>query len=360
VLLKGEASLFRFDIVLPHRGKVPAAIARAARLAEQQHGDSVRAARTALGALDRNIPANWLVLVEGGARKSRDASGSLGIALAAWAAYCHCASTAHEAMPALARRFSVTGELARNGRIRPVGELAGKTKLAAEGRMLLAPLNHNLREQWVTQANTWSDACARIAPRYTGGEHGRFPPCEVLIGFASKETEPHLKYVAELKPKRVVILFHSDNDELSVQPALRIKRCLERNAGAWGGRDVSIELELIDSRRPHLVEMTLDQVIAGWIKKGVRESAIVINMTGGNKLMAIAAANVARRGCPLLYLERGDQEYSVIGYGGSNRLGQTSFVPETKGILDGFDAVSVEICKNGSNSSGKRVNRRLP
>ena len=363
---RAEPRYLRFDVVMPLHGRVPAPVARAAGLSEACHRDSITHARRAVKALEPDIGDNWRVLAEDGGSGSHDASGSLGLALAAWAAYCYSASTVHEALPALASRFSVSGILMPDGAIKGVGGLESKARLASESRMLLAPRVQAVTAAWVTQANTWQDARARIAPRYTEGERGEFPSCDVLIGFASEQTEPHLKFAAELKPRYGVVILYSDDETRSAGPARRVKSCLETNADAWGGTGVPVVLRPIDARRPHLIEPELIRIIEEWMGKGVRESAIVLSMTGGNQLMAIAAANGASRGCSLMYLELVDrdgarrQEYSVIGYDKRNHLCQTHFVAETPDILRRFNPAAVERCLGSSHSGGKKSGRRLP
>jgi hypothetical protein len=311
-----------------------------------RHRQSIQRARKALKRLEPDITSAYRVYADDGGLASRGDSASLGIALALWAGAMQAMNDQCPAMNALHGQFAVTGSLnPADGHVDAVGGLRPKAG-ACFRRILLAPYENREQDLHVQTVNNWEDAKARLAPSFVGAERGEFPACDVLIQFVSKQTEPLLNFAHHLKPRRAVILVHSDNKEYSKDPAERVEKCLDHNRKAWNGEDVPIIRRQLDSRRLHLAEQDLQEVFQEWTRQGIAEGRIVLNITCGNKLMTLAASNVARgRSCPVMYLELHEKEYSIIGWTRRNNPRPTRFIPESPDVLSGFDPQSVAECK---------------
>lgn len=120
----------------------------------------------------------------------------------------------------------------------------------------------------------------------------------ILLSLASKQIWPQVLAVCHLKPASLVLL-HSEDDNESRKPAERLKKFF-KNQGTLGRGCVGAEL-LSDSDFS-AIEKRLDELAASqqW-----NLGDCVLNITGGNKLMATAAFRwAARRGVRTFYLER--------------------------------------------------------
>jgi hypothetical protein len=121
-----------------------------------------------------------------------------------------------------------------------------------------------------------------------------------LLSLASKQSWPHILTVQHFQPSGLVLL-HSDDVAESKQPAQRLKKFFDRQGALPKG---ATSMEALSSTDFDAIEKKLDELAASrsW---NLREC--VLNMTGGNKLMATAAFRwSARRGVRTCYLERGN------------------------------------------------------
>lgn len=128
----------------------------------------------------------------------------------------------------------------------------------------------------------------------------------ILLSLASRQAWPHVLTTAHLSAQRVVLL-HSSNDGESSRPATRLKAFFDSEKTNGHGPD-----------RTDLREIPSDDFVA--IKHRLSETIheldldkrkMVVNFTGGNKLMATAAYEWARdNGLPACYLERGNVLFS--------------------------------------------------
>lgn len=122
----------------------------------------------------------------------------------------------------------------------------------------------------------------------------------ILLSLASKQIWPHILAASHLKPEKLVLLHSDDNDE-SRRPAQRLKRLLDGQGPVARG---NTSLETLSASDFDAIEKKLDQLAAthAW-----NLGECLLNITGGNKLMATAAFRwAARRGVNTCYLERGN------------------------------------------------------
>lgn len=119
-----------------------------------------------------------------------------------------------------------------------------------------------------------------------------------LLSLASKQIWPQVLAVHHLKPDRVVLL-HSDDTNESQSPAQRLKRFFDKHGPMPQGQT---QMELLSDSDFAAIEKKLDELAA---KHAWNLGECVLNITGGNKLMATAAFRwAARRGVRTFYLER--------------------------------------------------------
>jgi Domain of unknown function (DUF1887) len=122
-----------------------------------------------------------------------------------------------------------------------------------------------------------------------------------ILSLASKQIWPHILTVLHLQPDSLVLL-HSENLGESKHPAQRLKKFFDKQEVITQGQT---SLELLSSSDFSSIEKKLDElaVVRSW-----NLSDCLLNITGGNKLMATAAFRwAARRGVRTFYLERGNQ-----------------------------------------------------
>jgi hypothetical protein len=120
-----------------------------------------------------------------------------------------------------------------------------------------------------------------------------------LLSLASKQVWPHILTVQHFKPERLVLL-HSEDAAESKQPAQRLKKFFDRQGGVQQGHTFMEELSAADF---DAIEKKFDELAAS---RSWNLGECILNITGGNKLMATAAFRwAARRGVRTCYLERG-------------------------------------------------------
>ncbi len=125
----------------------------------------------------------------------------------------------------------------------------------------------------------------------------------ILLSLASKQIWPHILTTLHLKPERLVFL-HSEDANESRLPAERLKKFLNKHDPTDLGVERCI-LESISDNDFSSIQQSLDALVT---KRNFDLSDIVLNITGGNKLMATAAFQWASyRHVRTFYLERRNQ-----------------------------------------------------
>jgi len=120
----------------------------------------------------------------------------------------------------------------------------------------------------------------------------------ILLSIASKQIWPQVLAVNHLHPTRLVLL-HSEDATESRLPAQRLRRFFEKHGP--GALDRT-ETELLSDSDFAAIEKRLDALAS---QHSWNLAECVLNITGGNKLMATAAFRwAARRGVRTFYLER--------------------------------------------------------
>ena len=109
-----------------------------------------------------------------------------------------------------------------------------------------------------------------------------------LLSLASKQIWPHILTVQHLKPARLVLL-HSEDTFESKQPAQRLKRFFDRQGAISQGHTSMEQLSAADF---DFNERKLDELAAS---RAWNLGECILNITGGNKLMATAAFRWAPR-----------------------------------------------------------------
>jgi len=121
-----------------------------------------------------------------------------------------------------------------------------------------------------------------------------------LISLASRQVWPQILAVTHLRPRSLVLL-HSDDEGESQGPAKRLSRFFERSRLLRGD---AVHLQSVRHDDFAAVGNHLDKALA---ESGPPPSTCIVNVTGGNKLMAAAALFWAfRRGVKAFYLDRGN------------------------------------------------------
>ncbi len=121
-----------------------------------------------------------------------------------------------------------------------------------------------------------------------------------LLTLASRQIWPQVLGFLQLQPRPdAVVLLHTDEPGESAGPAQRLKELL-------------VSQKLLEARTVELLRVPHDRfgeiieaVAAAAERLGLDETNCRLNLTGGNKLMALAAAEWCRlAGTPCFYLER--------------------------------------------------------
>ncbi len=139
-----------------------------------------------------------------------------------------------------------------------------------------------------------------------------------LLSLASKQIWPQVLAVLHTRPERF-ILFHSAEEAESKRPAERLKELLEssRSLGAGG-----VFLRPVPHDR---FQGVVDAFASAAEEYALDDSNCEVNLTGGNKLMAMAAAEWCRlAGVRCFYLERDLRVFPFLPKG-SDLLPQESF-----------------------------------
>lgn len=139
-----------------------------------------------------------------------------------------------------------------------------------------------------------------------------------LLSLASRQTWPQVLAVLHARPQRLV-LFHSEEPAESQRPAERL-RDFFRSGAVPQAPDVELQ------RVPHDRFQEVVDALASVADEGQLDASNCrVHLTGGNKLMAMAAAEWCRlAGVPCFYLER-DLRVFPFQPGGSDLLPQPDF-----------------------------------
>lgn len=122
----------------------------------------------------------------------------------------------------------------------------------------------------------------------------------ILLSIASKQIWPQVLAVAHLKPRQLVLL-HSDHPNESKGPAQRLKHFFDESGLIRPG---GTRLERLSDSDFDAIERRLDDIQK---QHQILLAECVVNITGGNKLMATAAFRWAARHARAFYLERQNQ-----------------------------------------------------
>jgi len=139
-----------------------------------------------------------------------------------------------------------------------------------------------------------------------------------LLSFASRQIWPQVLAVLHAKPKHLV-LFHSDEEIESKRPAERLKNFFQA--------DAFYQPLLVELRRvPHDSFKGVVDAFADTAEQlGLDEGNCKVHLTGGNKIMAMAAAEWCRlAGAECFYLERDLRVFPFLPRG-SDLLPQPDF-----------------------------------
>ena len=139
-----------------------------------------------------------------------------------------------------------------------------------------------------------------------------------LLSLASRQIWPQVLAVLHARPERLV-LFHSDEESESKRPAERLRDFFQ--AGSTGQSPV-VELRRVPHDRFRDVVDAFADVAEHW---ALDDTNCRVHLTGGNKLMAMAAAEWCRlAGVPCFYLERDLRVFPFLPQG-SDLLPQPDF-----------------------------------
>ena len=156
-----------------------------------------------------------------------------------------------------------------------------------------------------------------------------------LLTLASKQIWPQVLAVAHLKPTQLVLL-HTDHSEESRLPAQRLKRLFE-DSGLVPKGGIRLE-EIPDSDFPG-IERRLDDIQRS---RQIPLDESIVNITGGNKLMATAAFRWGVRHSRAFYLERRNQ---LIWFTAPDGVMKTATETLDGHITDDLDPVALLRCQ---------------
>ncbi len=155
-----------------------------------------------------------------------------------------------------------------------------------------------------------------------------------LFSLVSRQVWPHVLAVAHLKPKRLVLL-HTDDREESRRPAERLRKYFDVRSELLAERPL---LERVPHDDFEEVSRRLDALV-----ETIEDDEVVLNFTGGNKLMATAAFRWAERaGKRAVYLERGNRLTWFEPVDGKLRLRSEKI---DGGITNGEDPLALLRCQ---------------
>jgi hypothetical protein len=155
---------------------------------------------------------------------------------------------------------------------------------------------------------------------------------KTLVSFASRQIWPQILLVAHLKPEKLILL-HSKDDRESKQPARRLKRFFD-------------EGDLIGKGQVFLQETAHDDFAA--VRRSLEDlggaEQVVLNFTGGNKLMSVAGFSWAvEERIPACYLERGHLLIQFFPDAGG--AVETCSAPIAPDLVDGLDPERLIRCQ---------------
>ncbi len=160
-----------------------------------------------------------------------------------------------------------------------------------------------------------------------------------LLTLVSKQVWPQILAVVHLRPQRVILL-HSEDSVESKGPAQRLKRFFDDSALIPPN---SAQLALVSDTEFSRIEQQLDEL---QLREKLHHDACLLNITGGNKLMATAAFRwCARRSVRAFYLERRNQVTWFEPRDGDIHT-RTEFLDAH--LTDQLDPVGLLICQLGS------------
>ena len=155
-----------------------------------------------------------------------------------------------------------------------------------------------------------------------------------LFSLVSRQVWPHVLAVAHLRPKRLVLL-HTDDREESRRPAERLRKYFNVRSELLAEKS---QLEHVPHDDFEEVSRRLDALV-----ETIGDDEVVLNFTGGNKLMATAAFRWAERtGKRAVYLERGNRLTSFEPVDGKLRLRSEEV---DGGITNGEDPLALLRCQ---------------
>lgn len=162
----------------------------------------------------------------------------------------------------------------------------------------------------------------------------------ILLSLASRQIWPQVLALAHLRPKPDrVFLLHSHDEDESRAPAQRLCRLFEESGLVPAG---GTQLQLIPHDDFAAIESRFDEIIA---QQQLNLGDCVVNVTGGNKLMAMAVfRRVARRGLRAFYLERGSL---VTWFEPRDGDMLTRWEPLEAKVTNGLDAAALLSCQFG-------------
>ncbi len=158
----------------------------------------------------------------------------------------------------------------------------------------------------------------------------------ILFTIASKQIWPQVLSILHLKPEQVY-LFHSEDKSESLQPAQRLKRFFDDSNIVQKGNTKMCKI-------PHddflAVETMLEEVRS---KNNLSCDSLVLNFTGGNKLMATAAFRWAvKYFIKSFYLEKGNK---IFWFEPKNEEVITNLENLNPHIADELDPVEILRCQ---------------
>ena len=157
----------------------------------------------------------------------------------------------------------------------------------------------------------------------------------ILLSLASKQIWPQVLTVAHLKPEQLILL-HSEDAAESKGPAQRLKRFFDHSGLVPKG---GTRMVLVSDSDFNAVEESLDEL------QRVQQLPLedcVVNITGGNKLMATAAFRWAARHTRAFYLERRNQ---LTWFTTPDGRMMTHSEQLNSNLIDGLDPVALLRCQ---------------
>ncbi len=166
-----------------------------------------------------------------------------------------------------------------------------------------------------------------------------------LITIASKQVWPQILLVARIRPE-ILILLHSGDQFESAIPAKRLKSFFQKTGLVKKG---CIELEEISHD-------SYDAIIQDLSTLKVSPSDGLLNITGGNKLMILAASKWAEnKGIPAVYLERGNQLVHLVPDSGRMTSQSEKIDPAITDNLSPLDLARCQLIDSEVYREGQRI-----